>query len=203
MKKLFNKVYFLALVFLLAACAGPEGPEGPPGPQGPRGPQGNPGEEGLVIEFADVDFRAADDFGVILPFNGYEALPSDAVLVYALWDVVDTDAGPVDVWRQLPQTTFVPEGTLVYNFNHTTFDVELFLEANFNLYTAPLGPDELDDWVIRIVIVPAQYMDNGRMEPVDYSNYNTVKEKFGLPDLPVPVQPHKYERPQLEREKKF
>lgn len=42
-------VALLVMVFLLAACAGPQGPEGPPGPAGPPGPEGPmgpPGEEG-------------------------------------------------------------------------------------------------------------------------------------------------------------
>lgn len=212
MNRLINKTLAIVGLALLAACAGPEGPEGPPGPQGPRGPegpvgdqgprgpQGNPGEEGLVIEYADVDFKAADDFGVLLPFDGYEALPSDAVLVYALWNVVETDDGPLEVWRQLPQTTFVNQGTLIYNFNHTLMDVELFLDGNFNLYTAGLGPDELDDWVIRVVIVPAQYMDNGRVQKVDYSDYEAVEETFGLPEMPVKAGESPFTRPATAKE---
>lgn len=175
---------------------GPRGPEGPVGDRGPTGPQGKPGEESLVIEYSDVDFDIANDFAILLPFPDYEALPSDAVLVYALWDVVETEAGPLDVWRQLPQTVFVNQGTLLYNFNHTMVDVELFLDGNFNLYTAGLGPEELDDWVIRVVIVPAQYLGNGRVKNVDYSDYHAVKEAFGLPNLPIPVNGNIQVRPE-------
>jgi hypothetical protein len=46
LKRLSMGIFMLALVLVLAACAGPAGPEGPPGPQGPPGPEGPAGSTG-------------------------------------------------------------------------------------------------------------------------------------------------------------
>lgn len=199
MKPTYAKVIALMLLAVAGACMGPEGPSGPPGPQGhrgPQGPQGVPGEEAVVIEYENVDFRAPD-YSVLLPF-GYQTLPSDAVLVYAWWDEVQTTDGEwLDIWRLLPQTTFQEDGLLIYNYEHTAIDVELFLEANFRIAESSLGPGELDDWIIRVVIVPGQYLDNGRSGfKVDITDYHAVKEHYKLPDLPVRRQQHK--RPEVK-----
>lgn len=196
MKPIISKVFAVMLLALAGACMGPEGPSGPPGPQGPRGPQGYPGEEAVVIEYENIDFRAPD-YNMFLEF-GYQTLHSDAVLVYALWDVTETtDGEPLDIWRLLPQTTFQEDGLLNYNYEHTAVDVELFLEADFNIAQSSLGPGELDDWVIRVVIVPGQYLSNGRSGfKVDVTNYQAVKEYYKLPDLPSPVKG--YKRPEIK-----
>jgi hypothetical protein len=184
MKATLAKFSVMILLGIAGACRGPEGPPGPEGIPGPRGPQGLPGEEGIVIEYEDVNFMAPD-YSVFLDF-GIQALPSDAVLVYALWGTEKVDGEFFEIWRLLPQTTFQEDGLLIYNYEHTDVDVELFLEANFNIANAELGPEVLEDWVIRIVIVPAQYIDNGRLaDKVDVSDYKAVKEYYNLPDMPV------------------
>lgn len=200
MKPTYANILILLLLLVFAgACVGPEGPSGPPGPQGyrgPQGPQGLPGEEAMVIEYENVDFMAPD-YNVFLNF-GYQTLSSDAVLVYALWGETETtDGEPLDIWRLLPQTTFQEDGLLIYNYEHTAVDVELFLEANFSVANSSLGPGELDDWVIRVVIVPGQYLDNGRTAfKVDVTDYQAVKEHYKLPDLPVRKQA--YKRPEVK-----
>lgn len=188
MKPTYATIFALMLLAVAGACTGPEGPSGLPGPQGPRGPQGLPGEEAVVIEYEDVDFRAPD-YSVLLPF-GYQTLFSDAVLVYALWGETETTDGEwLDIWRLLPQNTFQDDGLLIYNYEHTSIDVELFLEADFRIADSNLGPGELDDWIIRVVIVPGQYAANARTGfKVDITDYQTVKEHYKLPDLPVRTQ---------------
>lgn len=175
------------------------GPPGPEGPRGPRGPQGEPGTEAVVIEYENVDFLPPN-YNVFLDFPDYQALPSDAVLVYALWDIQKVEGEIFEVWRLLPQTTFPSDGTLVYNYNHTDVDVELFLNANFPIAHSGLGPDQLDDWVVRIVIVPGQYLSNGRSEAVDFTDYQAVKKQFKLPDMPSPEFPGKHNRPEAGAE---
>jgi hypothetical protein len=188
-------VLFLIFGF---ACMEPNGPMGPPGPEGPRGPQGpkgDPANEAVVIEYENVDFLPPA-YNVYLEFPDYQALPSDAVLVYALWEIEKVDGEIFEIWRLLPQTTFPSDGTLVYNYNHTDVDVELFLDANFVIKDSFLGPDELDDWVVRIVIIPGQYLSNGRTNgAIDFSDYDAVKKRFSLPDMPTHDLKASHQRP--------
>lgn len=182
----------LSLLFFLAVTAGCEGPQGPPGPEGQAGPQGVPGpeglsQEGLVFEYDNVDFQAPD-YWVYLKFPDYEAFTSDAVLVYYLFDT-DTDVATgelIEIWRLLPQSSFTQHGELVYNYQHTFLDAEVFLEADFDIAAANLGPEYLNDWVIRVVILPAAYGANSRggIKLNDFSDYQKVKKLYNLPDDP-------------------
>lgn len=201
MKASITSCYVLIVFSLIGfSCVdeGPMGLPGPEGPRGPRGPQGEAGSEALVFEYENVDFLPPY-YSEFLNFPDYQALPSDVVLVYALWDIQKVDGEIFEVWRLLPQTTFPNEGTLVYNYNHTDVDVELFLDANFSIVDSELGYDELDDWVIRIVIVPGQFLSNGRSEPIDFSDYQAVKERFNLPDMPSPDFTGNYRRPESKK----
>ncbi|MDA8978169.1 collagen-like protein, partial [bacterium] len=74
---------------------------------------------------------------------------------YLLEEVVD---GSIDVWSQLPQTYFLNQGTLLYTFDHTYIDVNIFLDANFNLNT--LGTEYTDNQIFRIAILPAEYANS-------------------------------------------
>ena len=128
--------------------------------EGDRGPQGDPGTNilGQVFEVT-VDFTPGNDYSqlITVPSN-IEVFESDAILVYLLEDVVsDGNGGTLDVWSQLPQTFFVSQGTLVYNFDHTFLDVRLFLDGNFDLNT--LGSEFTNDQTFRIAVVPSEYGD--------------------------------------------
>ena len=108
---------------------------------------------------ATVDFTANNEFQqlVTIPSN-VEVFESDVILVYLLEDVVsDGNGGSLDVWSQLPQTFFVSQGTLVYNFDYTFVDVRLFLDGNFDLNT--LGSEFTNDQTFRIAVVPSEYGD--------------------------------------------
>jgi len=124
--------------------------------EGPRGPQGPPGDTllGLVFE-KTVNYSYNNQFNEYSTLITYPSnvivYESDVVLVYLLEDVVDG----YDVWSQLPQTYFLPQGTLLYTFDHTFVDVNIFLDANFGLNT--LGPNYTNDQIFRIAILPAEY----------------------------------------------
>lgn len=127
------------------------------GDQGPQGPQGEPGINilGQVFEVT-VDFTPGNDFSRLIPFpSNVEVFESDVVLVYLLEEVIPGNGGNIDVWSQLPQTFFVDQGTLVYNFDYTFLDVRLFLDGNFNLNT--LGSAFTDDQTFRIAVVPSEF----------------------------------------------
>lgn len=194
LSKMHMRTYFIFALFLLAglsACQneGPPGPVGPQGPQGPTGPQGPAGQEAFTFEY-EVDFTSPD-YRVILPFPGnFRMLDSDMALVYLLWGQETVGNEVLDIWRALPQTLFLEEGIVQYNYDFTVVDVSLFLEATFP--RNQLGPEFLDDWIVRVVVIPAQF--DGRVS-IDYTDYYAVAEHFGLPTAPVSQDKYAVERP--------
>ena len=144
MKKL-PLLFTLCAFVLLSSCIGPDGPPGPPGV----------GELAKVFE-ATANFNPGNSYSKLVTFpSDILVYESDVVLVYLLEEVVN---GDIDVWSQLPQTYFLDQGTLLYTFDHTFIDVNIFLDANFNLNT--LGSDHTDNQVFRIAIIPAEYANS-------------------------------------------
>ena len=143
MKKL-SLLFTLCAFVILSSCTGPTGPQGPPGYS----------ELGQVFE-ATINFNEGNDYfrRITYPSN-VVVYESDVVLVYLLEEV----DGGFDVWSQLPQTYFLNQGTLLYTFQHTYVDVDIFLDANFNLNT--LGPNYTDNQIFRIAILPAEYANS-------------------------------------------
>ncbi len=165
MKKLYVLLFFIGTI--VTSCN-----ESHPGPPGRDGLDGLDGQESFVFEY-EFSF-IAPDYSVLLNLpDNFVMLDSDVMLVFFLWDVQDG----VEVWRALPQQLFLQEGILMYNFDHTKFDANLFLDGTVNLDL--LGADYTDNWIARVVVVPAQF--TGRAS-VDYSDYNQVKKAFGLSD---------------------
>lgn len=123
--------------------------------EGDQGPQGEPGINilGQVFE-TTVDFTESNNYSRLVSFPSYvEVYESDVILVYLLEGV--TSNGD-DIWSQLPQTFFVPQGTLIYNFDHTFFDVQLFLYADFSDLST-LGPEFTNNQTFRIAVVPSEF----------------------------------------------
>lgn len=182
-----NFFVWVALSLLLWNCQGEEGlpgPVGPPGPPGPQGPQGPPGV-GLMYEVS-FTLDESNDWIAYYPFPPEdEIFLEDVVLVYLLWDVIETDdGGTVDVWRLMPVNYFYDSGLLQINYDFSVNDVTIFAEASF-----PLDPDVdiFENFLARIVVVPADYSPNApdarKRNTIDYENYEEVKEAFSLPDI--------------------
>ena len=141
MKKL-PLLFTLCAFVLLSSCTGPAGP---------------PGYSGLGQVFeATANFNPGNSYSKLVTFpSDILVYESDVVLVYLLEEVVN---GDIDVWSQLPQTYFLDQGTLLYTFDHTFLDVNIFLDANFNLNT--LASDYTDNQIFRIAIIPAEYANS-------------------------------------------
>ncbi|MEM6866151.1 MAG: collagen-like protein [Bacteroidota bacterium] len=174
MKKI-NTILGAFLLLFIVACEGPEGPPGFDGLPGPQGIQGPPGEEGRVIELDGVnfDFIAADNlYSALIAFSEittFEVLESDAVLIYRFDGTVElNDGSTADAWSQLPQSFFLPEGTLQYVFAHTFVDFEIFIDGNFDL--SAISTDFTDNQSFRIVILPGQFASSSRMDTSSLSN---------------------------------
>lgn len=169
MKKLKNLICIATILIL--GCEGPPGYDGLPGRDGQDGIDGTNGEESFVFEY-EFDFTGPD-YEVLLNLpDNFTMLDSDVMLVYLLWKVEDN----LEVWRAVPQTLYLAEGILHYNYDFTKFDAKIFLDGTVDLDA--LGSAYTDAFVARVVVVPGQFTD-GRMA-IDYSDYNQVKAYFNL-----------------------
>jgi hypothetical protein len=148
---------------------------GPAGLDGRDGLDGINGETAFVFEY-EVDFTSPDYQQFLEYQDDFQALESDVTLVYFLWEIEENGT---EIWRPLPMTLFLQQGILQYSFDFTRNDVSVFMEANFPLNS--LGANLTDDWIIRVVVVPGLFGTNGRyLAPVNYDNYNNVKEYYNL-----------------------
>jgi hypothetical protein len=171
---------FIALFFI--SC---EGPQGPPGFDGFDGQDGQDGEDGVNILGTVVDIEGdfnPNDYSIVYEFpQTVEVFETDVVLVYILWEQLDNgNEPPIDVWRLLPQTLLLDQGILQYNYDHTFFDVNIFLEGDFDLGT--LVAADTQDQVFRIAILPAEKLAGSKL---DKSNVNAVMRTIGVEEKDV------------------
>ena len=182
MKKMSLFFSAIAVLFMISC----EGPAGPPGYDGFDGLDGLDGQDGInilgtVFEI-EGSFTPANEYTLFYEFpTAVEVFESDLVFVYILWDQTDDGNGElVDIWRLLPQTRLLDQGILQYNFDHTFFDVSVFLESDFDLATLMSG--DTDDQVFRIAIVPAEYGTTGKL---DTSNIDAVMRALNVSENEV------------------
>ncbi|RRO24949.1 hypothetical protein [Flavobacteriaceae bacterium 14752] len=170
MKKLIVLLFSVALM----SCEGDTGPPGPPGVN----------ILGSVFDVT-VDFTSNNGFSNLIAFpNNIEVFESDVVMVYLLEEQVSDPSGPIDVWTPLPQPFFVDGGAqVVYNFNHTFLDVNLFLDGNVNLNN--LGPGFTNNQTFRIAILPADFAEEF---DVNLENYNAVMQALQSQNPGIEVQ---------------
>ncbi|WP_127139768.1 collagen-like triple helix repeat-containing protein [Flagellimonas marinaquae] len=178
----FSTILGAVIVFVFAACEGPQGPPGFDGLDGLDGAPGAPGIQGQVVEVEGVDFgydAQANLFSTLITFSdvtNFEVFESDAVLVYRHDGVIElSDGSTADAWTQIPQNYFLNEGTIQYVFAHTFVDVELFIDGNFDLST--LSTDFTDNQLFRIVFIPSEYAQSADF---DASNIESVMSKLQI-----------------------
>lgn len=144
--------------------------------EGPAGPPGIDGEDGINIVGqtfeVEASFNEANNYGAIFEFENEPLFDGDALLVYML------EASPLDnttfAWRLLPQTFFLEQGILIYNFDYTTTDFSIFLD-NSPIDFSTLDPYYTDDLLFRVVVVPSDLQAR-----IDYSDYDAVTKMLGL-----------------------
>ncbi|MCL6266440.1 collagen-like protein [Flagellimonas myxillae] len=174
----FNTIVGVILVLLISACEGPAGPPGFDGLDGRDGLDGLDGQDGIqgqVVEVDGVNFDydvAGNIFNTLITFSDvtdFEVFESDAVLIYRFDGTIDLDDGSTaDAWSQIPQSFFLPEGTIQYVAAHTFVDVELFIDGNFDL--SALDTSFTDDQSFRIVFVPSVFAESSKMDTSKLSN---------------------------------
>ncbi|AFL82898.1 hypothetical protein Belba_0231 [Belliella baltica DSM 15883] len=161
--------------------------EGPPGPPGLDGRDGLDGINilGEVFEEENINFNAANGFrSDFYEFNP-PMEPSDKLLAFILWDVVDG----TDVWRALPQTNFdFQEGIFSYTYYFTRFGFSFAMEGNFNLGILP--PEYTSNQIFRVVIFPADFASSNAR--VNLDDYDAVMEMLNKSESDVvKLQPKK------------
>jgi len=171
------------LTLFLVAC------EGDPGPPGFDGPQGPPGEDGLQAQLFEVDgvnfnYLPEDNlYEAILVFDDFTAFQvgaNDAVLVYRYDRTVDFDDGTAeDIWSLVPLDFFLEQGTIQYLSGHTTRDVEILINGNFNL--ANLDTGFIDNQLFRVAILPGV----AATAKMDKSNIAEVMSFLGVTEKDV------------------
>ncbi|WP_300435307.1 hypothetical protein [Christiangramia sp.] len=165
MKKILSLIVLTNLFFVSCSSDGDQGPQGPPGEDGVN-------IVGQAFEVTDVDFNAPDySIFAEIPAN-IEVLPSDSVLVYWLEDV-DDDGN--DIWSLIPQTIYFDDGQFQYTYNHTDFDVNIFLQGNIDLAT--LGDRYAQDQVFKVVILPVDYAAEANL---DISSFQNLKKTIDI-----------------------
>ena len=180
-----RKISIVLGAFLSLFIISCEGPVGPPGFDGFDGRDGLDGQDGINILGTVIDIEGdfvAEDYTIFYEFpQTVEVFESDVVLVYILWEQFEDDNGdPVDVWRLLPQTRFLNQGLLQYNFDYSFFDVTIYLEADFDRST--LLPADTDNQVFRIAVLPAEFAAGSKL---DRSNVKAVMHTIGVTEKDV------------------
>lgn len=179
MRKLNLFLGALVTLFFIS-CEGPQGPPGLDGFDGFDGVDGTNGQDGITVlgKVVDIEgsFAANNDYSIFYEFpQTIEVFETDVVLVYILFDQsVDDNGELVDIWRLLPQTRILDQGLLQYNYDFTFFDVNIFLDSDFDLST--LQPGDTDNQVFRIAVLPAE-STTGKL---DTSDIRSVMAHIGV-----------------------
>ncbi|UGU16638.1 hypothetical protein LS482_01920 [Sinomicrobium kalidii] len=160
MKKILALLLVTPLIFI--SCEGDQGPPGPPGEDGLDGGQGRIYEVSVdQFEYIEGDniYSAIFDFSDVFS-------ESHNVFVYHLLVIEDDQGNPVDSWDLLPYSVFTDQGTFQYSFNHTSFDLEILINGDYDL--SNISTAYTQDQIFRVVVT------NNTIEEV--ANINNMEE---------------------------
>lgn len=131
---------------------------------------------GEVFEYSNVNFTSANQYKVVLTYPK-TIFTDDMVLVYRL-SAYDNSSN-VDYWRLLPETYYLPNGTLNFGYRNdfTIFDAEVEL---FGFDLSGLDPEFRLNQVFRVLVIPANLRNNKMANPVDLNDYNTVIDYYQI-----------------------
>lgn len=160
----------------LTACEGDRGPQGPPGEDGA-------GVQGQTYELNKINFQYNQDTGIyedLEPVPDYiDIKPDDAILVYRLEDQVDfNDGSTADEWTQIPSNFFLEDGTIQYGFSHTDRDVNLFIDANYDI--SNLDAFYTDNQIFRFVVIPSAFANDPNNDLSTYQGLLEAADQGGI-----------------------
>ena len=176
-----KKIYGLLLIIAVFGFQSCEGPEGPPGIDGRDGVDGVDGEDGGLflseVYEAQVDFTEEGGYQAVFNLEMYDA---DNILIYLALGLDDQEN---PIWMPLPQTFFIENGMVIYNYIFSKQRLSIFLDAS--VPPADLGEEFTTNQYFRIVILPGQFPpQNGR---VDLNDYNAVMKWLGKEEKDIEV----------------
>lgn len=176
-----KKIYLLILIIGAFSFQSCEGPEGPPGIDGLDGVDGVDGEDGglflsTVLETV-VNFTAENEYQAGF---GLEIMEEDNLLIYL---ALGADEEENIVWMPLPQTFFVGEGMVIYNFFFTKDYFSIFLDSS--VPPADLDTTYTENRYFRIVIVPGEYPPPPPSARVDLGDYHAVMKWLGKDETDI------------------
>lgn len=171
---------------LFTNCEGPAGAVGPTGPAGvagPAGPAGAAGQNANVIQFTYAARTWANTVGNQQAFDFTnvtgQTLASSAAIVY----IGLTNPNFPDVnWFLVPGK--VKAGSTDFGEYNTWINVDQS-KATGNVIAIrreSLGTSGALTAPVRIILIPANDLRNGRKGVVDFSDYNAVKAHYNLKD---------------------
>lgn len=180
MKKIYGLLMVIAIVGF-QACEGPEGPPGIDGRDGKDGVDGVDGQDGglflsTVFE-AEVNFTAEENFQAAYNLEIYDG---DNLLVYIALGVDDEEN---IVWMPLPQTFFVEQGMVMYNYIFTKKYFSIFMDTA--IPAAELSADWTDNQYFRIVVIPGEFYQEGAAARIDFNDYHAVMTWLGKAEADV------------------
>jgi len=169
--KTISRILMILTIALLSACEGEQGPPGIPGEDGLDGYN----ILGTVFE-REGSFSSSNDYLLYWEFpSNFTVYDGDVVMVYILWEVNNN----LDVWRALPQTIFFDQGLLVYSFDYTLADLQIFLEGPMDF--SSVDAIWTDNQVFRIAVIPADLAQN---KSLDITDYTAVMKALNRPTDP-------------------
>ncbi|SDE25995.1 hypothetical protein SAMN04487996_104191 [Dyadobacter soli] len=193
---MFKKLLLFASVVLMIAmisckgddgAVGPAGPAGAQGPAGPAGPAGQDGEDGtggggaLIISTGEIETDSTGGYLAVIenltPAQD-SALSSSAILVY----VKSGNA----YWSIPGLVLFTGNKFSSFSFAHGIQESAFFVD----LFTTNWSEDQDDApkrtfQDLRIVIIPGEVVEAGRLSAETLKDYNKTITALGLTDAPV------------------
>lgn len=174
------------IILLLVAAVGFVGLQSCEGPEGRPGYDGLDGLDGGAVAVYEIEanLNSPNNFEATVTFVPPLA-DADLVLVYRL-DGVDNKT---DVWRMLPQTYYLGQYEIDYNFDYTKRDFRVFIDSNMD------NPDLLDNgyWthnqVFRAVVLEG-YFGNVAKSASEVSvqtnlDYETVAKRYNIKESDI------------------
>lgn len=176
----------LTITVFLIACKGEQGDIGPAGPTGATGSAGPAGSNGINGKDGNANVTPLN-FGSKTHSNTDLLLSLPATIttseidksffyVYVKQTLKTTNGGTSAFWFSVPGE--------IGNGNEYAFYVStgasnngIYLRRVVNFAS---GNDTFD--AVRVVIIPANNIINGRFNSLDFTNYVQVKKAFGLAD---------------------
>lgn len=164
---------------------GPQGTQGPAGAQGPAGPAGSAGAAGSAGGTGAQGPAGQNGNANVIQITYGAKSWANSVGATVILNLTGVNA---DVANKSAYFTYVRNGS---NWYSVPGEISTFGE--FRTYLTPAATSTvhvkrvstgavIDAEAVRVVLVPANDLRNGRQAAINYANYSEVKAYYHLPD---------------------